>query len=388
MIRGPDSPISSGPPLLIVGASARAAAFSALRAGFAPVCLDQFADADLQAAAPVERVGKSTADFVKHAARHPGVPVLYTGGLENHPGVLEQLAAGNPLWGLEAAPVRNVRDPQQLSEALASARMPHLEVAGSDAPPAADGEWLLKPQASAGGRGITPWTDKARHSPVLKEPHYFQRWVEGRAFSGVFIAYEGVGDVRFVGLTEQLIGEAAFHAQEFTWCGNIGPVTLSVEVESTVRRIANFLKWKFSLRGLFGIDFVVTPEGTVGVTEVNPRYPASTEILEFATGVSLLRDHCSCFCDNLKLPAVEWQPAPGTILGKSVIYSPSRVTVRFQLDFDADGFRSWPRYADVPPAGTKVARGEPVLTLFSKGASVATCREELCSNADAMLSRA
>ncbi len=36
--------------LLIVGASARAAAFSAMRAGFQPLCADRFADVDLSRA--------------------------------------------------------------------------------------------------------------------------------------------------------------------------------------------------------------------------------------------------------------------------------------------------------------------------------------------------
>ena len=42
--------------LLILGASTRAAAFSALRAGLAPRCVDFFADRDLAAVCPVERV--------------------------------------------------------------------------------------------------------------------------------------------------------------------------------------------------------------------------------------------------------------------------------------------------------------------------------------------
>ena len=48
--------MSAGPNLLIFGASVRAAAFSALRAGLQPWCADLFADADLRARCPTIQV--------------------------------------------------------------------------------------------------------------------------------------------------------------------------------------------------------------------------------------------------------------------------------------------------------------------------------------------
>lgn len=385
MIRGPVTRASSGPPLLVIGASVRAAAFSALRAGFTPICFDQFSDVDLQAVAESHRVGRDAAEFLSVVTRHPGVPIVFAGGLENHPEVVAKLAETHPVWGVDAEQISQVRDPEQVTAALKSARLPCLEVCSSQEPPDPDGDWLLKPLRSAGGRGIVPWTSEVADAPTLAEPHYFQKRAEGTSYSGVFVGYEGVGDVRFVGLTEQLIGETSFHGQPFAWCGNIGPVVLSVEVESRVRRIANYLKWKFALRGLFGVDFVVTPDGELGVTEVNPRYPASVEILEYTTGTSLMREHAVCFQEDLELTENDWEPAVGSVLGKGIVYSPARATVQFQLTFDQNGYRRWPRYADVPPAGTSLERGEPVLTVFAHGGTGAECRERLMSNAASLV---
>jgi predicted ATP-grasp superfamily ATP-dependent carboligase len=36
-----------------------------------------------------------------------------------------------------------------------------------------------------------------------------------------------------------------------------------------------------------------------------------------------------------------------------------------------------PAFADVPPAGTAIAAGHPVLTLFARGESAAACEAEL-----------
>src|SRR5437660_693977 len=86
--------------LLIVGASARAAAFSALRAGLEPWCLDQFADADLCARCPAVLVRPRLypRGLVALARKAPPGPWLYTGGLENRPRLVRRLTRERPLW--------------------------------------------------------------------------------------------------------------------------------------------------------------------------------------------------------------------------------------------------------------------------------------------------
>ncbi|HKB02483.1 MAG TPA: hypothetical protein VKD90_09695, partial [Gemmataceae bacterium] len=81
--------------LLIVGASARAAAASARRAGFDPWCADLFGDADLARLAPDSvrcPADKSPAGLIDTLRDAPPGPLIYTGGLENHPKLVRALA--------------------------------------------------------------------------------------------------------------------------------------------------------------------------------------------------------------------------------------------------------------------------------------------------------
>src|SRR4051794_35137718 len=112
--------------LLIFGASARAAAFSALRANLRPWCADLFADADLQARCPVFRLapGGYPQGFVKAAEQGPPGPWLYTGGLENRPALVRQIAALRPLWGNDEKVLRKVRSPRFLANLLHEAGIP------------------------------------------------------------------------------------------------------------------------------------------------------------------------------------------------------------------------------------------------------------------------
>src|SRR5438105_3281580 len=83
-------------PLILLGASIRAAAFSALRAGFTPYAIDLFADRDLAAVGPAVKISRYPQDFLSALAAAPQAPWLYSGGLENYPQLVDRLAAVRP----------------------------------------------------------------------------------------------------------------------------------------------------------------------------------------------------------------------------------------------------------------------------------------------------
>src|SRR5262245_1733505 len=96
--------------IIIAGASARAAAFSALRAGLEPYCFDLFADADLAARCPVVRLDADgyPHNLLKEIRKSPTGPWMYTGGLENHPRLVDAISRERELWGNGAAVLNQV----------------------------------------------------------------------------------------------------------------------------------------------------------------------------------------------------------------------------------------------------------------------------------------
>ncbi len=87
--------------LILFGASVRAAAFSAIRAGLRPWCCDLFADADLQNVCPARALPPADypEGFVEVCARAPAGPWMYTGALENYPALIERMSKLRTLWG-------------------------------------------------------------------------------------------------------------------------------------------------------------------------------------------------------------------------------------------------------------------------------------------------
>src|SRR5262245_27667709 len=161
--------------ILIVGASGRAAAASALRAGFEPFVIDLFADADTVRLSPTLKCDPADypRGFVELAKQAPPGRWMYTGGLENYPDVLAAISETRPLWGNGLDVLKLVRDPWIL-DSLPKHVVGFAEVAARRGDTAPWG-WVRKPLAGAGGGGVrfVDHGDRADDEGV-----YYQEFIE------------------------------------------------------------------------------------------------------------------------------------------------------------------------------------------------------------------
>ena len=365
--------------VVILGASTRAAAFSADRAGLRPWCVDLFADADLERRFPVRRVPieKYPRGLIAAMRDAPEGPVIYTGGLENHPELIGQI--DRPLWGNPPSVLRRVRSPYLLADALRSHGLPTLLVR-ADPPSAGDPrQWLLKPLRGSGGVGVRQYTRRSFFDP---RTHYLQEYSPGDCFGAVFLG-DGA-QAALLGLTRHVRADW-LHAPAFHYAGSVLTLT---PPQSNLRRIADAIAGTFSLRGLFGVDLVHHADPATGVAnfcvlEVNPRYTASVEVLERAQGWALLTLHQAIF--EGRLP--HWQPiATAAVAGKAVLYA--RRTFTFPDDGPwRDAWNAPLRdsdYADIPHAGETIERGRPVMTVFASADDDIACMQGLREKVEAL----
>jgi predicted ATP-grasp superfamily ATP-dependent carboligase len=293
------------------------------------------------------------------------------GGLENHPDLVESLTLRRRLWGNTAEVLRIARAPDQVAAILRKAGLPSLEVRLHD-PPISEGQWLVKPLAGAGGAGIERWM---RGRTKTRRAVYWQEYVEGEACAAVY-----VGDgrsARLLGVTRQLVGVDWLHAGEFRYCGSLGPLNLDDSMRTAFENLGDALACGCGLRGLFGSDCVLH-DGIPFCVEVNPRYTASVEVLEYAAGIRALTLHRQIF-EPHDTPTFT-APAVAPVVGKAILFA------RAQLTFPEMGpwnnaacgrFDEWPTFADIPRAGEIVPVGRPILTYFSTGPNLSACETAL-----------
>ncbi len=369
--------------LLIIGASARAAAFSALRAGLRPWCADLFADADLRGRCPAVRLTGAYPDgFADLLESAPVAPWLYAGGLENHPRLVARLAKTRTLWGNDAAALTAVREPGNVAHLVLSAGLP----APRCTPNLGATRRLVKPRRGAGGSGIRFYCGEEIAS--IPSRFYVQEFVEGEARSALFVA--GARETRLLGVTRQLVGETWLNAAPFQYCGSVGPLALGPRERRELERLGVVLADGCGLRGLFGVDGV-WKDGAFWPVEVNPRYTASVEVLEYATGVAALRWHRLAFDSTAAALPVEQETADG-VVGKAILFAPGTTgfpqegpwqeVLRIPLSI-----QEMPAFADLPDAGQRIEARRPVLTFFARAADVDSCLEMLAKTAKEVLRR-
>lgn len=361
--------------LLIVGASARAAAFSALRAGLHPWCADLFADVDLQRRCPVTRLTESYPEGFQSFLNGdlPG-PWMYTGGLENWPRLVERWARLRCLWGNDARALSLVRDPANVARLLRTVALPVPHLAERTLPESR--RWLLKPRRGAGGTGVRLWMPKERFAP--NDDYYLQEYIEGQSLALLFL---GDGQMaRLLGATRQLVGESWLHAAPFSYCGSIGPLDPSIVERPSPEELGRLLASECGLQGLFGVDGILR-DGDFFPVEINPRYTASVEVLEYATGLSMLQSHAQVFTHH-RLPPMPPITPIRHIIGKAILFA------RAELHFPSDGpwrkeldspkpVQEMPAFADIPSAGERIECRKPILTFFTAADSPSSCEDGL-----------
>ena len=365
--------------ILILGASARAAAASARRAGFVPFAVDLFADRDTQLLCeqvwrcPPESYPAGLFRLADHA---PPMPWVYTGGLENYPELVGELAARRELWGNGPDVLRRVRNPAWLAEQPHPIDAFYPEVAVPGGRPPESGTWMRKPLRGAGGRGVRI-ADEADYQGISDPTcQYFLQaaWPTNttradRAGSVVF------RDWRPVGYTMQLTGTPWLHAAPFAYAG-------SVSWMCTLTEAVRLMYGVRSLHGIWGMDIGIFPGPNYSVIyEVNPRYPASVEVIEFATGRSCLTGKAQG-PRSLGLRG----EVPRQIVGKAVYYAPHRLTVPMSGPWDESLRRAadvWhrPDFADVPHPGDVIEPGHPVLTILADADTESDCLARLRTRA-------
>ena len=288
--------------LFIAGASVRAAAQSAVRAGFDVTAADLFCDRDLAACCQAFQVPDYPQGILPICRAVGPQEWLYTGGLENEPTLVDAVSHRHQLLGQPGSVLRQIRDPWQLGDVLARAGL-RFPAPVQDCPRGDAGRWLVKPLNEL-RRHAHPMCDLPRVADRLTQSRrrgcracatkhagetYYQPWIRGPSYGAVFLAARGAAVL--LGVTRQLVGCAWAGASGFRYVGSIGPIACDGPTYRELQRIGNCLAAAFPLCGLFGVDAIIA--GTdVWTIEVNPRYTASVEVLERATGLAAVRLHC------------------------------------------------------------------------------------------------
>ena len=390
--------------VLIAGLSTRAASDSAVAAGFAVTAVDAFGDLDLHPSVRAVSLPRDLGvPFSADAAARAGADcaadaVVYLANFENEPDAVRTLAAGRPLWGNPPDVLRRVRDPRLVMTAFREhgIHAPAIRLSANDPNDSNDpndpndsndpndpndpNDWIVKPFASGGGRGVRLWKGGR-----VSDDCYLQEYVQGVAASVVFVSAGGVAVP--IGVSRQLIGDAAFGADRYRYCGNIlAPAGDPVfeDDEKLLDRacaLASAVTTSFGLVGVNGVDFVAAG-GEAHPLEVNPRWSGSMELAERAYQRSIFGMHAdACACGALPEFDLRRARRSARAVGKAILFAREPVTMGDTRTWLADA-----TVRDVPQPGERIAAGRPICTIFAEADDDSGCYGALVRRAERLYS--
>jgi uncharacterized protein len=374
---------------LIVGLTTRSIAESAVHSGYEVIALDAFADLDQQAMCECYGLSRDFqmpfgANALFTCSRGMAFDaVVYIANLENHPEVVRRFARRHRVLGNSPEVLARVRHWSTLFASLARAgyKTPQTIYDGEDRQADAGRVWLRKPVLSGGGHGISIY----KNGQPAKRGFMLQEYIPGLPCSASFVANGREAVV--IGLTEQLIGLPAFGACGFRYCGNLLPIaaardsSIDEQIVNQAQHIATLLTREFMLVGVNGFDFILTGS-QVCVTEVNPRYSASMELIERAYGLSIFDLHVRAVTRE-ELPDFSLariaREGSRRFFGKAILFAEKDALAPEIARWQERGIR------DVPHPGENLMKGKPVCTLLAHGPDRDSCFARLVNKAEAII---
>lgn len=361
--------------VILCGSSVRSLAESAIQAGFRPLCVDFFEDADLKKLLQNGRgrfIGRINSfrdvpNCVRSVRRN--VPMVWAGGLENHCDALREIATERVLIGPHLSVVERVRNPEIAANCLAETgiRVPLISRGRLDP----YRMWLSKSSTSSGGLGIRPVdvvSNVLSDNTSEEDDTFYQEYIDGVSMSATFVSSNKT--CQLIGTSLQLNGWTCLGASGFQFCGNAGPVQLPQHLQTQLLSAGNAFR-NLGLRGVFGMDFVLR-NGELWFLELNPRLTASHMLYDVTQANSMLfLQHLNSlgYCSTRAIP--RWQKPsstghPETVI-RLVVWTQRELSVGRRLSESTWHISETCRLCDIPEADSVIPAASPVCSIEFRG---------------------
>ncbi len=380
-------------PIVLFGASVRAAAESARRSGFRVLGVDYYGDLDCREACDSFWLWEDAQ--CDHLESKRAMEVFLKGAVSIAVGGVEG-SKMEAAMGAFSEIVRPLPDSSGLAEQLR--QLTSIRTPESYDPVCCDPaslfdigrRWLRKSRVRSGGLGVR-WAAVASKMALPQDSSiFFERYIAGRRL-GVSFLSDGQSLV-LLGVCRSL------HTRKgdlpFVYSGSFGPIRVEASMALQLQTFGRELIKRTGLRGLFGADVVVDRAGEIWLLEVNPRWTASSELIDrdfiargilgageslMGCGLNAMLPSTTAKCPNVqelgerigrsnKLPVA---------MLKKIIYakkeecfdeSQVRQSIAVKLRVEARRIE----LKDIPKEGTRIERGYPIATaILHSGISTA-----------------
>lgn len=350
--------------LLILSTSSRALAESARLANYSVHSIDAFADVDTRNITVTASRSRYFSQTSYQSELIHAVQVLLTrfdiegivlgSGFETAEAIERMLEFDCKVYCNGISTLSDIRDPMRLSSLLAGSeiKFPHTQ----RREPVNPGEFLVKSMAGNGGAFVQNATSITTAMPA----NYYQRHINGDTYSVLFLSDSEQCEI--VGVN-RIFQANLDDLTPYRYGGAIATVMPSAVNANAMHDALRRLCHATGLRGLCGMDFILTPSSDCYIIEINARPPASFELHQ--SEASLLQAHLDCF-----LSACKPYPSCAGIKAHAVIYANEKMHIPIEY--------RWPEWVrDRPQSNEIIAMSQPVCTVHAEAMTVEETYQQL-----------
>jgi len=334
--------------VLVAGFATRHVVWSAHRAGYETYAIDHFCDQDLCWYTKDHRIFEEVDELplmIAALCKEKKIDILVvTSGAED-------LITGLSVCGSKPECAGKFLDKLEIQKYFNELNIP--------VPPIVpDGEYpaMIKPCRGSGGwrnRVVHLAEEEAAWEELLPEvPYVRQKPISGTPCS-VSCVSNG-NEARAVAINEQILrgGEGE---KSYGFSGAITPFSprLSADMIKTAEKAVS----RSGCVGSVGVDFIIND--SAWAIEINPRFQATLDTVEMATGCSVFDMHVNA-CRGV-IP--DKMPVPKQYAVRKILFAERNLVARTNLKDLA------PLIADIPQVGTEIEEGCAVVSVYGTGAT-------------------
>jgi predicted ATP-grasp superfamily ATP-dependent carboligase len=333
--------------ILVVGFSTRHVVQSAFKAGYVTYAVDHFCDQDLFWYTR-DRMRFEELDEIPECVRvlcerYPVDFIVVTSGAE-------QLQSRIPRLGTPPDRLGRFLDKQEMHRFFEEQGIPSPSLMAEGTFPV-----MAKPTRGAGG-----WRNRILRNNEEKEawlrefpdiPVIYQNIVEGIPASVSCIS-DGKRAVA-IAANEQLLRET--EGTPYGYAGSVTPI--SHPFREAMLLLAEKAVAASGCTGSVGVDFILSDR--VWAIEINPRFQATLDTVEMATGTNLFRLHAQACIGGIP----KQRPETRRHAARAILFAERDFTL------SADLSRFAPTVADIPWPGTSFEEGNALVSVFGYGST-------------------
>ncbi|MFN7731029.1 MAG: ATP-grasp domain-containing protein [Pirellula sp.] len=393
-------------PLILAGASCRAAAQCARRAGYVPVVFDDFQDRDLLECAICFPCSALLEWSNRIAQTIPHAVAMIAGGMENRPELMMGLQNAQFKLGVEPGSLQVLRDPRRWQRwASESGLLFPATRWHEQGPPSREDmatshpAWLTKSTHSAGGLGVASWDPRVDPPAPSTRSLLWQQHLSGISVGVSYLATSS--ENHCLGAASAWYRTWPWAPTPFIYRGSVGPFPIEPSAALRLNAFGERVRRETGIRGLWGADWMVGADGW-WLLEINPRWSASMELLDAGASIPWVELHVRALQgDTIAAKLAEHaaqRPSrlPDRAWAKTIVYAISD----WSLD-EEDLAWMWERrwrfagpdgldgsgFADIPATADRLMRGTPVLSCLAQGPDVASAEDSLGERVSEVLAR-